>query len=331
MIWYLIIQKLPTAIWLIWVFDGNPSTKVVCEGYAKAFQYLCDLSVFESGTVCYTVTGVMGDGVNSENHMWNIVTLNGENYLVDVTNCDTGGVGSDGSLFLAKPKSGTVKTGYTFLNSKKRSVMYAYDSDSKSLLGKSILKLNDEKDELATVLSLNGQKLKNDVLLKVTNGKKYSFKASVTDAAGKRITGSGGKVTWSTSNKKIASVTSSGKVTVKKKAGTVTITAKAADGSAAKVRLKAGKSAVKAVKVKIVAEKRTMYLSKDKTQTLKAIVKPASAAVRKVTWKSSNKKIAVVNSKGKVTAKKSGTVKITAIAKDGSKKKAVITIKIKKK
>lgn len=316
---------------LIWVFDGNPSTKVVCEGYAKAFQYLCDLSVFESGTVCYTVTGVMGDGVNSENHMWNIVTLNGENYLVDVTNCDTGGVGSDGSLFLAKPKSGTVKTGYTFLNSKKRSVMYAYDSDSKSLLGKSILKLNDEKDELATVLSLNGQKLKNDVLLKVTNGKKYSFKASVTDAAGKRITGSGGKVTWSTSNKKIASVTSSGKVTVKKKAGTVTITAKAADGSAAKVRLKAGKSAVKAVKVKIVAEKRTMYLSKDKTQTLKAIVKPASAAVRKVTWKSSNKKIAVVNSKGKVTAKKSGTVKITAIAKDGSKKKAVITIKIKKK
>ena len=29
---------------LIWVFDGDSSTNVVCEGYAKAFQYLCDLS-----------------------------------------------------------------------------------------------------------------------------------------------------------------------------------------------------------------------------------------------------------------------------------------------
>ena len=74
-----------------------------------------------------------------------------------------------------------------------------------------------------------------------------------------------------------------------------------------------------------------MNLKTRKTQTLKAVVSPASAANRKVTWKSSNKKIATVNSKGKVTAKKAGTVKITATAKDGSKKKAVIKIKIRKK
>ena len=28
---------------MIWVFDENAETKVVCEGYSKAFQYLCDL------------------------------------------------------------------------------------------------------------------------------------------------------------------------------------------------------------------------------------------------------------------------------------------------
>lgn len=67
-----------------------------------------------------------------------------------------------------------------------------------------------------------------------------------------------------------------------------------------------------------------------KKQTLKAAVLPATANNRKVTWKSSNKKIATVNSKGVVTAKKKGTVKITATAKDGSKKKTTFKIKVTK-
>jgi hypothetical protein len=32
---------------LIYVFDGDSSTNVVCEGYAKAFKYLCDLTDFD--------------------------------------------------------------------------------------------------------------------------------------------------------------------------------------------------------------------------------------------------------------------------------------------
>ena len=138
-------------------------------------------------------------------------------------------------------------------------------------------------------------------------------------------------VSWSSSNRKVATVSPSGKVTVKKKAGIVTITASTDNGKTARIKLKAGKGIVKASKVKITAESKTMNLKTRKTQTLKAVVSPASAANRKVTWKSSNKKIATVNSKGKVTAKKAGTVKITATAKDGSKKKAVIKIKIRKK
>lgn len=42
---------------IIWVFDDDPETKVVCEGYAKAFQYLCDQVFDSSELTCYTVTG----------------------------------------------------------------------------------------------------------------------------------------------------------------------------------------------------------------------------------------------------------------------------------
>ena len=64
-------------------------------------------------------------------------------------------------------------------------------------------------------------------------------------------------------------------------------------------------------------------------QTLKLNVIPATADNVKVNWTTSNKKIATVNSKGKVTARKKGTVTITAKAKDGSGKKGTFKIRIK--
>lgn len=174
-------------------------------------------------------------------------------------------------------------------------------------------------------ITLNGQTVKGT--LKATYSKKYTLKASAVDAKGKKVTGKNGKITWKSSNKKIATVNSKGKVTVKKKAGTVTITAKAPNGKKASVKLKVSKKAVKVTKVKITGKK---TMKAKKSQTLKAVAAPATAANQKVTWKSSNKKVATVNSKGKVIAKKKGTVTITATARDGSKKKASIKIKVSK-
>ncbi len=76
---------------LINVFDGDSSTNVVCEGYSKALQYLCDLS----GLDC-----ICADGYTNGNHMWNVVTLDGSNYLVDLTNCDGNNIGAPDLLFL---------------------------------------------------------------------------------------------------------------------------------------------------------------------------------------------------------------------------------------
>lgn len=65
---------------------------------------------------------------------------------------------------------------------------------------------------------------------------------------------------------------------------------------------------------------------------LKASVKASNGANKVLQWKSGNTKYASVNEKGTVTLKKAGkgkTVKITAMATDGSGKKAIVKIKIK--
>lgn len=102
---------------LIWVFDGDPETRVVCEGYAKAFKYLCDLSDFQSDIQVYLTSGRMGissqvvNGVfpSGVGHMWNIVTIGGENYFVDVTNGDGA---SNLRFFLDYVEFGNVDTYY---------------------------------------------------------------------------------------------------------------------------------------------------------------------------------------------------------------------------
>ena len=126
---------------LIYVFDGDPSTKVVCEGYAKAFQYLCDL---DGSLDCYTVSGVMRGGTGAGPHMWNIVTLEGKNYLVDVTNSDTGSIGQNGGLFLAGTANGSWDDTYTFTIPGQGRISFAYDADIRSIYGRSVLELASE-------------------------------------------------------------------------------------------------------------------------------------------------------------------------------------------
>jgi len=108
---------------IIYVFDRDPQTNVVCEGYAKSFSYLCELSSFEEYVACYLVSGY-----TTENHMWNIVNLHGINLLVDVTNCD-GGIGTETQLFLTGYDKGSVEDGYTVWCSG-GSITYHYDSDT---------------------------------------------------------------------------------------------------------------------------------------------------------------------------------------------------------
>ena len=128
---------------IIYVFDKNPFTNVVCEGYAKAFKHLCDLSSFsESDLFCSLVTGTMTVGTSAGPHMWNIVTVGGRNYLVDVTNCDADTVGAPDELFLCGAAENVPSIKYT-ATAGSQSIVYEYDADTLSDYASSDLKLEE--------------------------------------------------------------------------------------------------------------------------------------------------------------------------------------------
>lgn len=118
---------------LIYVFDGDPDTNVVCEGYSKAFKYLCDLTWTGSDpeAACYLVTGTMDGGTGAGLHMWNIVSIGGANYLTDITNCDSGTIGAPDQLFLCGAKGG-VNEGYAAATTG-GAVTYVYDQRTKDI------------------------------------------------------------------------------------------------------------------------------------------------------------------------------------------------------
>ena len=122
-----------------------------------------------------------------------------------------------------------------------------------------------------------------------------------------------GNATFRSSNKKVATVSANGIVKAKK-AGKVNITVQV--GNYKQV-------------VKITVKKPTMKLTKASAKLKKGkkvTIKVKAAPVSKVTFKSSNKKVATVSSKGVVKAKKKGTATIT-VKCNGITKKFKITVK----
>jgi uncharacterized protein YjdB len=91
-------------------------------------------------------------------------------------------------------------------------------------------------------------------------------------------------------------------------------------------------SPVKVSKVKLNKTSATITIgngeSLGKKITLTATVVPANATNKRLTWVSSNPKVATVSSSGVVTSKGYGKVTITATAQDGSKRKATCTITV---
>lgn len=228
---------------IIHVFDGDDATNVVCEGYSKAFYYLCLLSDFSGYIDCWTVSGYMNGGA----HMWNVVAIGSRNYLVDVTNCDEGSIGNPDNLFL-KGVTGSVAGGYT-ITIGSTDIAYTYKSDTITLVGNEILKLSDldyseeiDDSDTYTGEDENDQPAEDDedegIVIWANGSKNYKsaeLKSEITatnwlNAKGKTQKG---KLVWTAmltgtptydltkhkvttkSDKTVATVTSKGKITAK--------------------------------------------------------------------------------------------------------------------
>lgn len=90
---------------MITVFDDDPKTQTLCAGYARAFQFLCDLTDFDSPEIG---SRIVSGRHNGGWHMWNVVHMDdGKNYIVDITGCDTGQVTSN-RTFLRGCEDGSI-------------------------------------------------------------------------------------------------------------------------------------------------------------------------------------------------------------------------------
>ncbi len=129
------------------------------------------------------------------------------------------------------------------------------------------------------------------------------------------------KVTYKINKKKIATVSKKGVVKAKKP-GKAKITVKS---GSKKVVVKVVVKKIKKKVTKVTAPK-NVTVKVGAKQKIKTSVKPKKATLKKLTFKSSAKKIAKVNAKGVITGVKAGKAKITVKAVDGSKKKATVSV-----
>lgn len=141
----------------------------------------------------------------------------------------------------------------------------------------------------------------------------------------------GDYVTAVTSNKpgtvKVTNVNKNGtfKLTAGKKKGSAVVTVTLASKKTASFKVTVQKAAVKTTKITTTTKSLTLAKGATYKKLASSIAVTPVTSKEKVTYSSSNKKVATVSSKGVIKAKKAGTAKITA--KSG-KKKVIVTVKV---
>lgn len=152
-------------------------------------------------------------------------------------------------------------------------------------------------------------------------GEKFTIKATILPSSAANDV----SVKWSSSKTSVATVSATGVVTAIK-GGTAIITCKSDDGKFTEFCVVTVVERVTSVTL----NKSNVPMGLKKTYTLKAKVKTNAATNPSIKWTSSNTKIATVNSQGKISGKKIGTVTITASAQDGSGAKDTCIVRVVK-
>lgn len=169
-----------------------------------------------------------------------------------------------------------------------------------------------KKKGSVTIVGTSSVGTQASVTITVSNPSLSSTKVSLylKETQKLKVYGGPGKITWSSSNKKVAKVDKNGKITALKK-GTCYIYAKR-----------------NGVKLKCKVTVKNPKLSQKKLVTYQNVETflHMYGGSGKISWKSSNTKVATVNKSGKITAKKTGTCTITA-KRNGITLKCKVTVR----
>lgn len=164
-------------------------------------------------------------------------------------------------------------------------------------------------------------KLRATIILKESSFKLQSKKSVLLTPYITGLAKGDSIASWTSSNTKIAMV-KAGKVYAGKKTGTAIITVKTKAGAVAKFVIKVQKGVVKTTS--LIVNKKSISLAVNKTVKLVARVEPVTST-QKITYRSSNRNVAVVSSKGIITAKKKG---ITIVTVESGNKRLKVKVKV---
>lgn len=287
---------------------GSTSRLMICDGYAKSFKVLCD--AFGLRSCCVVIVG----STDSGSHEWNYVKVYDKWYLVDVTWNDTGA----NNLYLLL---GSNNMGMNNKKVKDERDAFNYFNDFEITFTLPKLSTTSYEEDIKNQKA-GSLAFKNSNITKTYTPSAFTYKVATKKT--------NGKITYSSSNKNIATVDNNGKVTLKK-VGKCTITA-SSSATTAYTSSKASYNLVITVSDAKLVFKQTSVTKKlkDKSFTNSFKTKKTDG---KLTYSSSDKKVATVDSKGKVKFLKAGKVTITvkaAASKNYKKGVASYKLNIKK-
>ncbi|MBQ6373789.1 MAG: Ig domain-containing protein [Clostridia bacterium] len=203
--------------------------------------------------------------------------------------------------------------GFAEINISAEDLAAATDEELESLRAAVV---SEQKSRIVSRISLDSEELR---LNKGTTGKLAATVEDVPEGV------TAGKLAWSTSDSKVASVANGTVKAVNDGQATITCSTTLSDGT----ELSAECSVTVYISVKTLAYKTKKASAQiGETYTQEPAFTPANATNKDLVFTSSNEEIATVDAKGEVTVKAAGQVDITATTTDGSEKSASYTLSI---
>lgn len=331
----------------IWVFDHDPNTQVVCEGYAKAFQILFDLSGFTDARCMICKGKVLAVDTNGNStgriaHVWNQVQIDGKTYIVDLTNCDEGAIGAQGELFMRGQDGGSPMYGYGVMIPGEGTVKYFYDPEYLAFFGEDVLRVSEQPkvidDEAGDKNEFGDREInKNESQADAAEQKETAavgskahwIEQSLRMQIGQKVKAvmilgldPADYVEYYTSSKPLVLKVSgkkNGKVTLSaKRKGSAVITAKLHSGGKLKMKVSVSKKAVRTRAISASVASAKMRVGE--CMQIKSVRTPITSS-QAITYSVNKKSVVSVSKSGKITAKKPGTVVITV--KSGMKENKI--------